>query len=117
MGAESVGRCVGCTWVSRARAAGWAGSSPRVRKPSKAGGWLDLEQRTRCVPGPGRPATDITGVLAGGGTIYLLGREDPYRDHPPSPNPARRGHSGSVGHLAMVGCHIGDRAVPDRAGH
>jgi type IV secretion system protein VirD4 len=34
--------------------------------------------RSRCVPGPGRPATDIAGVLRAGGTIYLLGREDPY---------------------------------------
>lgn len=34
--------------------------------------------RARCVPSPGRPATDITRVIAEGGTIYLLGREDPY---------------------------------------
>ncbi|SOC51169.1 type IV secretory system conjugative DNA transfer family protein [Ornithinimicrobium cerasi] len=39
--------------------------------------------RRRCVPGPGRPATDIAGVLAGGGTIYLLGREDPYASASP----------------------------------
>ncbi len=39
--------------------------------------------RARCVPGPGRPATDITGVLARGGTIYLLGREDPYASASP----------------------------------
>lgn len=30
----------------------------------------------RCVPGPGRPATDIAAVIAAGGTLYLLGRDD-----------------------------------------
>ncbi len=39
--------------------------------------------RRRCVPGPGRPATDIRDVLARGGTIYLLGREDPYASASP----------------------------------
>lgn len=32
----------------------------------------------RCVPGPDRPATDIASVIAQRGTIYLVGREDPY---------------------------------------
>lgn len=32
----------------------------------------------RCVPSPGRPATDLAEVIANGGTFYLLGREDPY---------------------------------------
>ncbi len=39
--------------------------------------------RRRCVPGPGRPATDIADVIAAGGTIYLLGREDPYASASP----------------------------------
>jgi len=39
--------------------------------------------RRRCVPGHGRPATDIADVIARGGTIYLLGREDPYSSASP----------------------------------
>ena len=39
--------------------------------------------RRRCVPRPGRPATDIADVIARGGTIYLLGREDPYASASP----------------------------------
>src|SRR4030095_3553135 len=34
--------------------------------------------RRRCVPSRSRPATDIAEVIRRGGTIYLLGREDPY---------------------------------------
>lgn len=36
------------------------------------------EMRERCVPSPTRPATDIEDVISRGGTVYLLGREDPY---------------------------------------
>lgn len=39
--------------------------------------------RRRCVPGPGRPATDIAQLIEQGGTIYLLGREDPYASASP----------------------------------
>jgi len=39
--------------------------------------------RRRCVPSPGRPATDLAGVIRRGGTIYLLGREDPYASASP----------------------------------
>lgn len=39
--------------------------------------------RRRCVPGPGRPATDLRDVIRRGGTIYLLGREDPYASASP----------------------------------
>jgi type IV secretion system protein VirD4 len=39
--------------------------------------------RRRCVPSPGRPATDIADVVRRGGTIYLLGREDPYASASP----------------------------------
>lgn len=39
--------------------------------------------RDRCVPGVGRPATDIEAVIRAGGTFYLLGREDPYASASP----------------------------------
>jgi type IV secretory pathway TraG/TraD family ATPase VirD4 len=39
--------------------------------------------RDRCVPGPRCRATDIADVLARGGTLYLLGREDPYASASP----------------------------------
>jgi type IV secretion system protein VirD4 len=39
--------------------------------------------RRRCVPGRGRPATDIADLINRGGTIYLLGREDPYASASP----------------------------------
>lgn len=39
--------------------------------------------RARCTPGPGRPGTDLAQVIARGGTIYLLGREDPYASAAP----------------------------------
>lgn len=41
------------------------------------------EIRARCVPTPDRPATDIADVIARNGTIYLLGREDPYASAAP----------------------------------
>ncbi len=37
----------------------------------------------RCVPGSGRPATDIADLIGKHGTIYLLGREDPYASASP----------------------------------
>lgn len=39
--------------------------------------------RRRCVPGPGRPPTNIADIIARGGTVYLLGREDPYASASP----------------------------------
>ncbi len=39
--------------------------------------------RSRCTPGPGRPATDLTDLISRGGTIYLLGRDDPYASASP----------------------------------
>jgi type IV secretion system protein VirD4 len=39
--------------------------------------------RARCTPGPGRPATDLADLIAKGGTIYLLGRDDPYASASP----------------------------------
>lgn len=45
--------------------------------------FFQADIRRRCVPGPGRPATDVADVIARGGTIYLLGREDPYASASP----------------------------------
>ena len=39
--------------------------------------------RRRCVPGPGRQATDLGDLVARGGTVYLLGRDDPYASASP----------------------------------
>ena len=45
--------------------------------------FFQSEIRRRCIPGPGRPATDLAEVIANRGTIYLLGREDPYASASP----------------------------------
>ena len=45
--------------------------------------FFQADIRRRCTPGTGRPATDIAAVLAAGGTLYLLGREDPYASASP----------------------------------
>jgi type IV secretion system protein VirD4 len=39
--------------------------------------------RRRCVPKPGRPASDLVDTIRRRGTIYLLGREDPYASASP----------------------------------
>ena len=39
--------------------------------------------RRRCTPGDGRPATDLAEVITRGGTVYLLGRDDPYASASP----------------------------------
>jgi len=39
--------------------------------------------RARCTPGPGRPTTDLTDLITRGGTVYLLGRDDPYASASP----------------------------------
>src|SRR4051794_10711411 len=41
------------------------------------------EIRARCVPSRARPATAIADLIAKQGTIYLLGREDPYASAAP----------------------------------
>ena len=41
------------------------------------------EIRARCVPSRKRPATDIADLIARQGTVYLLGREDPYASAAP----------------------------------
>jgi type IV secretion system protein VirD4 len=45
--------------------------------------FFQADIRRRCVPRPGRPATDVADIVAAGGTIYLLGREDPYASAAP----------------------------------
>jgi type IV secretion system protein VirD4 len=45
--------------------------------------FFQADIRRRCVPGPGRPATDIAQVIRDRGTMYLLGREDPYASASP----------------------------------
>ncbi|WP_116451693.1 type IV secretory system conjugative DNA transfer family protein [Blastococcus litoris] len=45
--------------------------------------FFQTDIRRRCVPGAGRPATDVAELLSAGGTIYLLGREDPYASASP----------------------------------
>ena len=39
--------------------------------------------RHRCVPGPGRPVTDLADLYRRNGTVYLLGRDDPYASAAP----------------------------------
>lgn len=39
--------------------------------------------RRRCVPHAGRPATDLKQLITDRGTVYLLGREDPYASASP----------------------------------
>lgn len=39
--------------------------------------------RRRCVPAPGDRGTDVASIIEQGGTIYLLGREDPYASASP----------------------------------
>jgi type IV secretory pathway TraG/TraD family ATPase VirD4 len=39
--------------------------------------------RARCVPSQARPATDVAELIARSGTVYLLGREDPYASAAP----------------------------------
>ncbi|WP_029429690.1 type IV secretory system conjugative DNA transfer family protein [Blastococcus sp. URHD0036] len=45
--------------------------------------FFQADIRRRCTPGPDRPATDIPALLAASGTIYLLGRDDPYASASP----------------------------------
>ncbi|CCH89129.1 Type IV secretory pathway VirD4-like [Modestobacter italicus] len=39
--------------------------------------------RARCVPSPQRPATDLVDLINRQGTVYLLGRDDPYASAAP----------------------------------
>ena len=46
--------------------------------------------RQRCVPSPTNPGTDLSAVIQAGGTIYLLGRDDPYASASPLMSMMRR---------------------------
>ncbi|MDN5893468.1 MAG: TraM recognition domain-containing protein [Nocardioides sp.] len=45
--------------------------------------FFQADIRRRCIPSPGRPATDLAEVIGRRGTIYMLGREDPYASASP----------------------------------
>jgi len=45
--------------------------------------FFQAEIRNRCVPSQGKQATDLAEVIRRRGTIYLLGREDPYASASP----------------------------------
>ncbi|MGY1631894.1 type IV secretory system conjugative DNA transfer family protein [Geodermatophilus sp. SYSU D01186] len=45
--------------------------------------FFQADIRRRCTPGPHRPATDVAALLAARGTLYLLGRDDPYASASP----------------------------------
>ena len=45
--------------------------------------FFQADIRARCVPTATQAATDVAGLIAGNGTIYLLGREDPYASASP----------------------------------
>jgi type IV secretion system protein VirD4 len=45
--------------------------------------FFQADIRRRCVPRQGSPATDLADVIRRRGTIYLLGREDPYASASP----------------------------------
>ncbi|MGI5952025.1 MAG: type IV secretory system conjugative DNA transfer family protein, partial [Brooklawnia sp.] len=45
--------------------------------------FFQADIRNRCVPSDGRPATDVADLIQRNGTIYLLGREDPYASASP----------------------------------
>jgi hypothetical protein len=45
--------------------------------------FFDPVIRARCVPSKQRPATDVGALIARRGTVYLLGREDPYASAAP----------------------------------
>ena len=45
--------------------------------------FFQADIRRRCVPSAARQPTDVADIIARGGTIYLLGREDPYASASP----------------------------------
>jgi type IV secretion system protein VirD4 len=45
--------------------------------------FFQADIRRRCIPSASRPATDIEDLIRRRGTIYLLGREDPYASASP----------------------------------
>ena len=73
--------------------------------------FFQADTRRRCIPGHGRPATDLADVIRRRGTIYLLGREDPYAERQPADD--RRGRA-RAGHRTAAGQQlpVGRAAVP-----
>ncbi|WP_447645219.1 type IV secretory system conjugative DNA transfer family protein [Nocardioides zeae] len=63
--------------------------------------------RRRCMPGPGRPVTDIEALIRANGTIYLLGREDPYASASPLMTAVAE-------HVLDVAKHLGETAPEGR---
>jgi type IV secretion system protein VirD4 len=45
--------------------------------------FFQTDLRRRCTPSPGRPSTDVDDIINRGGTVYLLGRDDPYASASP----------------------------------
>lgn len=45
--------------------------------------FFQADIRRRCIPSHGHPATDLADVIRRRGTIYMLGREDPYASASP----------------------------------
>ena len=70
-----------CTARCTATTAPPATPSPRCSRPCRL--FFQADIRRRCIPSPGRPATDLADVIRRRGTIYLLGREDPYASASP----------------------------------
>lgn len=63
------------------------------------------DRRQRCVPSPSRAAVDIAQLLRQNGTIYLLGREDPYVSASPLMTAVAEHVLDTALHLANEGGH------------
>ncbi|KQS54576.1 hypothetical protein ASG36_20610 [Geodermatophilus sp. Leaf369] len=63
------------------------------------------EIRARCVPTPGRPTTDLTDLISRHGTVYLLGREDPYASAAPLMTAVAEHVLDAALHLANISPH------------
>ena len=57
--------------------------------------------RRRCAPSAGRPASDLCDLIARGGTVYLLGRDDPYASASPLMTAVAEHVLDTALHLAM----------------
>jgi hypothetical protein len=58
-----------------------------------------------CTPRTGRPATDLVGVIESGGTVYLLGRDDPYASASPLLTAVAEQVLDTALHLGMASPH------------
>ena len=64
--------------------------------------------RRRCIPAPGRSGTDLADIIRRRGTIYLLGREDPYASASPLMTAVAE-------HVLDTGLLLGQRVTLGRA--